>query len=215
MDFADDVAYSVHDVEDGVVAGRIELTDLADAGLRREVWATARDWYAPELEVGDFEAALDRLTSIPAWPAAPYDGSRRSLGGLKNVTSRLINRFCLAVQSAADEAGLLGRLRRYGGGLVVPVETRHEILVLKGIAARLVMNAEGRVELMAEQRALLTDLVEGLWKAGPVALEPMFRADFEASCDDASRLRVLVDQVASLTDPSAVQKHRIVVEGRA
>ncbi len=215
MDFADDVAYSVHDVEDGVVAQRIELTDLADAGLRRAVWKTARGWYAPTLQLDAFEAAFARLSRLDVWPETPYDGSRRSLGGLKNLTSRLINRFCLAVRDVVAAEGLLGDIRRYHGTLTVPAETFEEIVVLKGIAAQLVMKAAGRVELMAEQRAMLADLVDGIWRAGPRVLEPAFRHDFEAAADDAARLRVIVDQVASLTDPSAVDKHRSVCGGTA
>jgi dGTPase len=215
MDFADDVAYSVHDVEDGIVAQRIELTALADAGLRREVWETTRDWYAPDLTLGEFDAGIDRLASVPGWPQTRYDGSRRHLGGLKNLTSRLINRFCVAVHDAAAREGLLGELRRYRGTLTVPLPTTYEIVVLKGIAAHLVMQAEGRAALMAEQRDMLAELVAGLWRAGPDALEPVLRHDFESAGDDDARLRVIVDQVASLTDPSAVEKHRLVCEGLA
>jgi dGTPase len=72
------------------------------------------------------------------------------------------------------------------------------------------MNAEGRVEIMSAQRELLTELVQGIWARGPQALEPVFRHDFEYADDDAARLRVVVDQVASLTDPSAVEKHHEV-----
>ncbi len=210
MDFADDVAYSVHDVEDGVVAERIELTRLGDSGLRREVWETTRDWYAPTLTLDEFEDALRRLAALNAWPTTPYDGSRRHLGGLKNLTSRLINRFCIAVRDAADADGLLGGLQRYRGVLPVPLATVHEIVALKGIAAQLVMNAEGRVEIMNAQRDLLTELVEGIWTVGPEALEPVFRHDFETAPDDDARRRVVIDQVASLTDPSAVEKHHEV-----
>lgn len=215
MDFADDVAYSVHDVEDGVVAQRIDLTALGDADLRRQVWQTAREWYAPDVTPDDLDAALSRLARLPAWPATPYDGSRRQLGGLKNLTSQLINRFCLSVRAAAEAEGLLGELRRYRGSLGVPTTTAHEIVVLKGIAAELVMKAEGRASVMSAQRTLLAELVDSIWSQAPEALDPMFQHDFEAARADAARRRVVVDQVASLTDPSAVDKHRLLCRGTA
>jgi dGTPase len=211
MDFADDVAYSVHDVEDGIVAGRIELSSLADAGLRAAIWETAGDWYAPRLSVDEFEAAYARLAALTSWPDAPYDGSRVQLAGLKNLTSRLINRFCRAAQDEVTRRRLPLTLVRYTAKLPIPTNVSTEIVVLKAIAAHLVMKADDRVAEHARQRELLTELVAAYAAAGGDALEPVFRSDFEQAADDGARLRVVIDQVASLTDPSAVQKHSALV----
>jgi dGTPase len=211
MDFADDVAYSVHDVEDAVVAGRVQLCDLADPGLRAAIWDTARDWYSPDLGHDDLDAAYARLAAGRGWPAAPYDGSRVQLAGLKNLTSRLINRFCLAVQQEVVSRELPARLVRYTADLPVPGDVTAEIVVLKAIAAHLVMKADDHVAVHEYQRGLLTELVSSLAAAGPDALEPLFTADYLQATDDDARLRVVVDQVASLTDPSAVQRHQALV----
>ena len=215
MDFADDVAYSVHDVEDGVVAERIELTALADTGLRREVWETTRDWYAPTLTS---RSSMKRSVGSRLGRLA-HDAVRR-----QPATSRRTEE----PHQPADQPVLHrgpGRGRRRGtarptsSATAGPCRCRWRPATrsssLKGIAAQLVMNAEGRVELMSAQRELLTELVHGLWDRGPQALEPVFRHDFEAAADDAARRRVVVDQVASLTDPSAVEKHRKVCRATA
>jgi dGTPase len=61
---------------------------------------------------------------------------------------------------------------------------------------------------MDRQRALVAELLETLQRRAPEELDPPFRADFAGAPDDAGRLRVVVDQVASLTDSSAVEWHR-------
>lgn len=202
MDLADDVAYSVHDVEDGVVGGRIDLTALDEEA----VWQTVRDWYLPAATDAELDATLAGLRGVGSWPTAPYDGSRRSLAALKNLTSDLIGRFCGAVQHATFATGD-GPFVRYAADLVVPERTRLEIAVLKGVAAHYVMRADDRVALMERQRALLAELVHLLVDRGPDGLERPFADDWRAAADDAGRLRVVIDQVASLTDQSAVALH--------
>ena len=209
MDLADDVAYSVHDVEDGVVAERLDLAQLD----RAAVWETVRGWYLPEASDDELEAALAGLTEVGSWPDAPYDGSRRSLAALKNLTSDLIGRFCGAVQEATFAAAP-GPFARYGADLVVPETARVEMAVLKGIAAHYVMQAEDRVALMSRQRDLVSELVEALLAHAPASLDRMYAEDWKQAADDAARLRVVVDQVASLTDASAVTWHeRLVRQG--
>lgn len=201
MDLADDVAYSVHDVEDGVVAGRVDLTRLDTAA----VWDTVRAWYAPDADDALLDDVLAGLRSVGSWPGAAYDGSRRSLAALKNLTSDLIGRFCGAVQAATFAAGE-GPFVRYAGDLVVPGRTALEVVVLKGVAAHYVMQAEDRLAVMARQRELLAELVAAMLERGPDALDRVFADDWRGAADDAARLRVVVDQVASLTDASAVAR---------
>ena len=52
---------------------------------------------------------------------------------------------------------------------------------------------------------------DALWSAGSDVLEPAFAADFVAAQNDAERARVVVDQIASLTDQSAIDWHNRLV----
>jgi len=202
MDLADDIAYSVHDVEDGIVAGRIDLTRLDAAAVR----AAVRDWYLPDADEAALDDGLARLRRIGSWPTTAYDGSRRALAALKNLTSDVIGRFA-AEARAATFAAYPGPRLRYDADLVVPEGSRVEMAMLKGIAAHYVMQADDRVRAMAGQRDLLAELVDILAKTGPDHLDAAFAGDWADATDDAGRRRVLIDQVASLTDASAVAWH--------
>ena len=211
MDLSDDIAYSVHDVEDGVVAGRIELDALRDRGLRADVWKTVRSWYHPDAEDDELEETWARLSGLAVWPGGGHTGTRADLARLKNLTSGLIGRFCAAATAATRERAGDGPLVRYDADLVTPRETRLEIGILKGVAAHLVMRAEDRLGVLDRQRSLLAELYEAVQAGAPGTLQVPFRDDWAAAADDAARQRVLVDQVASLTDGSAVAWHRRLV----
>lgn len=213
MDFSDDVAYSVHDLEDGIVAGRIELAWLRDRGRRREVWQTVRDWYLPDVADEELDEALAGLQRIRSWPDGSYDGSRGAQARLKDLTSDLIGAFCTSVQYATHDKYGTGSLIRYEADLVVPRETRLAIAVLKGAAAHWVMRAADRVSLMETQREVVAELVAALLERGPEVLERPFRDDHARARSDAERLRVVIDQVASLTDASADVWHDRLVQG--
>jgi dGTPase len=207
MDFADDVAYCVHDVEDAIVAQRLDPGAHLDGAAERDAIARlTQDWYARDAEPDEVLAGLDRLRATRFW-VSRYDGTRTTLAALKDLTSQLIGRFCDAAESATHAAYGPAPLTRYHADLVVPRDTRIEIAVLKGLAAVYVMTARDREPVYVQQRELLFDLVDVLRKRAPDVLEPAFQADWKDATGDDARLRVLVDQVASLTDASAHEWH--------
>jgi dGTPase len=208
MDWADDVAYSVHDVEDAVVAGHLDIRAITGAGGADdpEGLLDVAAGYAPDAERAELGAAVDRLTALPFWPSA-YTGSLRDLAGLKNLTSQLIGRFCTAAELATRDAFGGGHLTRYAADLVVAREQRLEVAVLKAVANRWVMQRVGAEPVYALQREIVQELVSAIRLSAPDSLDPVLRDAWLTAPDDAARLRVVVDQVASLTDRSVVTWH--------
>ncbi|MEU3422058.1 deoxyguanosinetriphosphate triphosphohydrolase [Streptomyces murinus] len=207
MDWADDVAYSVHDVEDGLHAGHIDPNCLHAEPERGAVFEVAIGRYVPAgTEPAELADALDRLQDAEWWPHG-YDGTAVAQARLKDATSQLIGRFCLAAESATRAAYGTGRLTRYDARLVVPRETRMECAVLKAVADRYVMQRAEQERLRADQRVIVAELAEALTARAPDGLDPQFRALFDGASDDHARKRVIVDQIASLTDASALSLH--------
>ena len=207
MDWSDDVAYSVHDVEDGLHAGHIDPGRLHAEAERQAVFAVAIGRYVPaDTDPEELAEALDRLRTQEWWPHG-YDGSAVSQARLKDATSQLIGRFCLAAEGATRAAYGSGRLTRYAAQLVVPRSTRMECAVLKAVADRYVMQRAEQERLRADQRVVVAELAEALTARAPDGLDPQFRALFDEAAEDRARKRVIVDQIASLTDASARSLH--------
>jgi dGTPase len=219
MDWADDVAYSVHDMEDGFHAGLITFKNLQSSAERAAVSATTATTYCgDDVPVAELSEILDALLALDLWPAH-YDGGPGTVAALKNLTSELIGRFCLAAQQAtlaAAAAPPLTRplLTRYGADLIVPRQQRLECALLKGITAHYVMTRPGVLAAQARERELLTELAYAVERGAPATLDPLLRPAWDAAGTDAARRRVAVDQVASLTDTSAIAwHHRLCAPG--
>ena len=205
MDWSDDIAYSVHDVEDGMLAGHIDLARLRDRSEQRAVCEMAAKLYC-DAEPAELEERFSGLLAQPFWPGS-YNGDLRSTAALKNLTSELIGRFCRAAEDATRSAHGPGPLVRYDAYLVVPRAQRLECAVLKAIAACYVMGRAAHEEAQVRQFELITELAALISERAPEVLEPVFRDTYLSATDDNERLRIVVDQVASLTDVSAVAWH--------
>src|SRR3712207_3371497 len=132
MDLADDISYSVHDVEDAVVGGRLDLAVLTRDEERRRVVAAVEAWYGYAVTGDELLDAMDRLVATRLW-GPTFDGSRGALAMLKDATSQLIGRFAGAAQAATRERYGQGPLTRYAPSLVALAPTLAQILVLKGL----------------------------------------------------------------------------------
>ena len=257
MDWADDVAYSVHDMEDGFHAGLITFKTLKSQNERAELSRATLAYCPEDVSAAELTEILDDLLALDIWPHS-YDGGPAAAAALKNLTSELIGRFCVAAQQATLSAtpesasahpsilhthsspphshpsassahpsassahpstipnpisplshtSPIGHsFTRYAANLIVPRRQRIECALLKGITARYVMARAGAAAAQARERELLAELAHAVERGAPQTLDPLFRPAWDQAATDAARRRVVIDQVASLTDTSAIAWH--------
>lgn len=205
MDWSDDVAYSVHDLEDALVTEQIDLSHL-----KRDIhhlYQTMKSDYLPDVVETEAEAALEALTNLSCWPRE-FDRSHRHLARLKDLTSQLIGRFAIAAERETRSHFGDGDLVRFEANLLVPREQRVEVALLKAMAGYYIIKAERSQERYSRQKIVIADLVEAVLSKAPESLESFFLQEWQRASTDSERLRVVIDQIASLTDVGAYALHR-------
>ena len=204
MDWSDDCAYSVHDLEDAIFAGQVSVKNFdSDFDI---LFKEMVDGYKSDATKDEAAAALTRLQSLSCWPIS-FDRTHRSLARLKDTTSQLIGRFVLAAELETRKVHGDGPLTRYSANLEIPREQKIEVDFLKAVAGHYLINAAASQERYAKQQIVIHELVEMLFEAAPNELDPIFEDDWKIASTDSERLRVVVDQIASLTDPGAYALH--------
>ena len=208
MDWSDDVAYSVHDLEDALVTGHIDIAHLRDDVS--DLYRVAVQDYLPDMTEDEAQNALSSLMNLSCWPQE-FDRSHRHLARLKDLTSQLVGRFALAAESETRAHFGDGDLVRYSANLLVPRAQRVEVALLKSMAGHYIIRAEKSQERYARQQNVIVDLVDAVRSKAPETLESFFLQEWNRASSESEKMRVVIDQIASLTDVGAYALHQELV----
>ena len=211
MDWSDDCAYSVHDLEDAIFTNQVSVKNF-EKDFQELHTVMVRD-YGSDATEQEAVQAHQRLSALSAWPHY-YDGTHRSLARLKDSTSQLIGRFVLAAELETRKVHGDGPLSRYSADLVIPRDQVIEVDFLKAIAGHYLINAPLSQERYAKQQIIIREIVEMLLASAPRELDSFFLKAWNEAGDETARMRVIIDQVAALTDPGAYALHARLLASR-
>jgi dGTPase len=201
MDIADDIAYSVHDIEDAIYGQHFSPLALDSEPEFKEVVKLAATEYASEINEDNLNKALNSLIK-QSWWVKSFTATQVDMAALKNMTSHLIGKFTEEIEQATKSGNKAENFTRYNANLIVPLETKAQIAVLKAVVNLFVMQRKGAAENYAKEQDLILSIVEGL-QNNPQKLDPQFKHQFDNAGSSKEAKRAVIDQVASLTDSSA------------
>ena len=201
MDIADDIAYSVHDIEDAIYGQHFSPLALDSEPEFKEVVKLAATEYASEINEDNLNKALNSLIK-QSWWVKSFTATQVDMAALKNMTSHLIGKFTEEIEQATKAGNKAANFTRYNANLIVPLDTKAQLAVLKAVVNLFVMQRKGAAENYAKEQDLILNIVEGL-QNNPQKLDPQFKHQFDNAGSSKEAKRAVIDQVASLTDSSA------------
>lgn len=135
-------------------------------------------------------ASLDAVTKYPWMRGDGLGSQRRKFGFYDDDRESAV----WVRQGAPPERACLE------AHLQVPDLVRAEVAVLKILALQFIMSDPRHLETQARQRERIHRVAHRLYSGAPQTLDPVYAAAFNTAADDAARLRVVVDQIASYTE---------------
>jgi dGTPase len=190
MDWADDAAYSLNDVVDGVKTGFLSID-------RIEAWADAH--------VGDSAGTLllDELL-----------GAIRN-GRLEGIFSSRIGTFITTCSLRERDNFMAARTHRYRYELVVSPEAQRQALFYKKLANDIIFESPQLQQMEHKAREVMIDLWDSCWRnyveRGPRViriLPPAVGKLVEGAKGRRAKARQICDWLAGLTDGTIIRTHR-------
>jgi dGTPase len=210
MDWADDIAYSVHDLEDFHRCGALPWPSILNADGGEQLVNRARDaWFDAPIDAGGrLREALRRLSTFLNGAFAelltrPYEGTRAQRQQLRTMTSQLIGRYINAARLTAPTAS--------GGDATVFIgqEEAEEVRILKQITRDYIINNPSLAAQQKGQRHILRALFEDILEdclGGPPKYMPR-RLIYLWDYADEKAARFAADCIAGLTEAETLALH--------
>ncbi len=224
MEWADDLTYAVHDVDDFFRAGLIPLHRLAnttddefkrlDEMLHDAKAADLKAW--PALSISDILATISAVAGRYA-PSGAYRHTRDHRREMRSFGSELITRYVSAFVITDNSAQ--GTLT-----VEIPDEIEREVEALKMLVRVYVIRRPGLAIVQHGQQRVIKELFEAYYdasKSGKAGDRRIFPSEakrtLESDPDDpAHRTRTVTDLIAGLTEDAAVKLHsRLFGDGSA
>ena len=222
MDWADDLTYAVHDVDDFFRAGLVPLDRLRgernDPEIKRfeELLTEVRDAdpvQFPDYDVDELVESVRQILSVSG-PGEPYRHTAAARADLRELGSKLITRYLEAfkVSDAPENDGAV---------LAIDAESVREVTALKMLVAVYVIHRPSLAVVQHGQQRLIRELFDFYFtECAPDRggnhhlLPPGTKERLEAGRHtSATRARVVVDLISGLTETTAVQLHRRLCGG--
>mgnify|MGYP001339302774 FL=1 len=183
VDYADEIAYNSHDIDDGLKSGMLEQRDLADV----ELWAEAHDWV--ERHHGDASPSVQRYQTV------------------RRIIDRLVTDMIQAIQARIEEHRIRAladvrqcRIRLAGFSGAMAERNRH---LKQALLQRLYTHY--RVTRMAvKAQKIMTDLFQ-TYMDEPQQMPPHIHRRIEGG---EPKARVVADYIAGMTDRFALDEYK-------
>jgi dGTPase len=218
MDWADDIAYSVHDVEDFYRAGRIPLDRLRSnprerTYFREKAIKRRKDANRPfPIPYEEIAKTLDNFLDFYIDIEGPYDGSRSRRQRLYNCTSNLIHTF-LSGTSLRDPENAGGKALERSEIILTLVDLLKELIWCYVIYnPSLAGHQHGQRQVVRTLFQVLNEAcMDGRFFLFPAAFKDWgeeLRDKHNGNIPAAPRARLVADAISSMTDQQALRLYQ-------